>query len=87
MKIGTVVVGFLIALGLTVGVAVAQENMFCNIPTPDFYKICQDQEFMKNLTPEQKKEVDKEWQRRVPKMTPAERNLYYPEGFRYYPGG
>ncbi len=59
------------------------KTMWCNITTPDFYELCQNQEFMKGLTPEQKKAIDKEWQRRVPAMTPAERNLYYPAGRRY----
>ncbi len=63
-----------------------KQTMWCNIENGDFYKLCQDQEFIKGLSPEQLKQLDAEWQRRVPNMTPAERELYYPQGRRYYTG-
>lgn len=61
-----------------------KQTMWCNIENGEFYKLCQDQDFIKGLTPEQRKQLDTEWQRRVPTMTPAERQLYYPSGRRYY---
>ncbi len=63
------------------------KTMWCNIPNEQFYTLCNDKEFMKGLTPQQKKAIDKEWQRRVPNMTPAEVEKYYPAGQRYYQGG
>ncbi len=63
-----------------------KQTMWCNIQNGDFYKLCQDQEFIKGLTPEQRRQLDTEWQKRVPSMSPAERQLYYPEGRRYYTG-
>jgi hypothetical protein len=61
-----------------------QKTMWCNIQSGDFYALCQDKDFIKGLTPEQRKQLDTEWQRRAPTMTPAERELYYPAGRRYY---
>jgi hypothetical protein len=52
----------------------------------DFNKLCQNQQYMQGLTAEQRMEIDREWQRRIPYMTPEERKLYYPEGRRYYTG-
>jgi hypothetical protein len=85
---GALLVMFLFA-GLTVAVpagAAEEKTMWCNITSGDFYQLCQDEEFMKGLTPEQRKAIDKEWQRRYKEMTPAERELYYPAGRRYYQG-
>ena len=79
-----------VMVGLSTAVAAnygaAQEDMFCNMSNAEFYKYCQDQQFMKGLTPEQKQEIDREWQKRVPTLTPEEKNLYYPLGRRYYQG-
>ena len=63
------------------------KTMWCDLTNAEFNRLCQNQEFMRGLTPEQKKEIDKEWQRRIPTMTPEEIQMYYPEGRRYYPGG
>ncbi len=63
-----------------------QKTMFCNTDNAELYKLCQDENFRNGLTPAQKKELDTEWQKRVPYMSPAERQLYYPEGRRYYTG-
>jgi hypothetical protein len=52
----------------------------------DFNKLCQNQQYMQGLTPEQRMEIDQEWQRRIPYMTPQERQMYYPVGRRYYTG-
>ncbi len=52
----------------------------------EFYRLCQNQQFMQGLTPEQRREIDREWQRRIPYMSPEERKMYYPEGMRYYTG-
>lgn len=85
----------LMLIGLTVAVpqtSLAQQppggaggqTMWCNIQNDTFYNLCQDQEFMKGLTPAQRKAIDQEWERRVPSMTPAEREKYYPAGRRYH---
>ncbi len=93
-----IVVAFAVFFAVSVGVVLPgtvqgqnlteqqKSTMWCNITNGDFYKLCQDQEFIKGLTPEQQKQLDAEWQRRVPNMTPAERQLYYPDGRRYYTG-
>lgn len=64
-----------------------QKTMWCNVPNEQLYQLCQDEQFMGKLTPEQRKALDKEWQKRVPSMTPAEVQKYYPAGRRYYSGG
>jgi hypothetical protein len=64
-----------------------QRTMWCNVPNEQLYQLCQDQQFMGSLTADQKKALDKEWQRRVPSMTPADVQKYYPAGRRYYSGG
>ena len=59
------------------------KGMWCNMSNADLGKICKDEAIMKGLTAEQRKEIDKEWQRRIPDMTPEDIKLYYPEGTRY----
>ena len=94
MRLIGVLVGVLalavVMVGLSTAIAAnysaAQEDMFCNIGNAEFYKYCQDQQFMKGLTPEQKKEMDRAWQTRVHSMTPEARTLYYPPGRTYYLG-
>lgn len=59
---------------------------YVTLSNEEFNKLCQNQQFMQGLTPQQKMEIDREWQRRIPYMTPEERRMYYPEGLRYYTG-
>ncbi len=90
-----VMVMVLLALSVAVPSQAAQKaaggaddkTMWCNLPNEQFYQLCMDKQFWAGLTPAQKKAVDKEWQRRVPNMSPAEKEKYYPEGRRYYSGG
>lgn len=63
--------------------AAGDKTMWCNVPNEQFYQLCQDKQFMQALTPAQRDAIDKEWQRRVPNMTPAEVQKYYPAGTRY----
>jgi hypothetical protein len=93
MRLMGVLVGVLafavVMMGQSAAVAAnysGAQDMFCNMGNAEFYKYCQDQQFMKGLTPEQKQEIDREWQKRVPTLTPEEKNLYYPLGRRYYQG-
>ncbi len=59
---------------------------FSTMSNEEFNRLCQNQQYMQGLTPQQKMEIDREWQRRIPYMTPEERRMYYPEGLRYYTG-
>lgn len=59
---------------------------YSTMSNEEFYKMCQSQGFMQGLTPEQRREIDQEWQRRIPYMTRSEVQKYYPEGRRYYTG-
>lgn len=59
---------------------------YSSMSNQEFYQLCQSKGFMQGLTPEQRREIDQEWQRRIPYMTQAERQMYYPEGRRYYTG-
>ncbi len=101
MEARRIVTGALVMVLLLVGLSIAVPHtsqaqqppssvgttMWCNIQNNELYNLCRDQDFMKGLTPEQKKAIDAEWERRVPSMTPAERQKYYPAGQRYYQGG
>ncbi len=59
---------------------------YTTMSNEEFNRLCQNQQYMQGLTPEQRMEIDREWQRRIPYMTPEERRMYYPEGLRYYTG-
>lgn len=59
---------------------------YSSMSNQEFYQMCQNQGFMQGLTPEQRREIDQEWQRRIPYMTRSEVQKYYPEGRRYYTG-
>ncbi len=59
---------------------------YSTMSNEEFYRMCQNQQFMQGLTPEQRREIDREWQRRIPYMTPEERRQMYPYGMRYYTG-
>lgn len=61
----------------------AQTRDYSTMSNEEFYRLCQSPQFMQGLTPEQRAEIDREWQRRIPYMTPEERRTYYPEGLRY----
>ncbi len=82
-----VTVMMLVALSIAIPSQAQQaggdKTMWCNLPNDQFYQLCQDKEFMQGLTPAQRNAIDKEWQRRVPNMTPAEVQKYYPAGTRY----
>ena len=91
LLLGTLVCAFLLACLVSPLMAQTSQTpqdktMWCTMTNAEFHKLCQNREFMEGLTPEQKKEIDKEWQRRIPTMTPDEIKMYYPEGTRYYTG-
>jgi hypothetical protein len=66
------------------GTSTTTTRDFATMSNEEFAKLCQDQQFMSGLTAEQRREIDREWQRRIPYMTPEERRMYYPYGMRYY---
>lgn len=66
--------------------ALGAQSRYTAMPNEEFYKMCQDKGFMQGLTAEQRREIDQEWQRRIPYMTRSEIQKYYPEGRRYYTG-
>jgi len=63
-----------------------EDGSYCKMSNEELHKVCRDTQQMQGLTPEQRKEIDREWQRRVPEMTPEERQMYCPEGNCYYTG-
>lgn len=96
MKGKLFVVSLLVVALLSPGLVLAQSTqaqkapscpgMYGGMSNEQLHQLCTNQSFMGGLTPQQKKEIDAEWQRRVPQMTPAEVQKYYPEGKRYYTG-
>jgi hypothetical protein len=95
MKVRIVLIGLLTLAIVMPGLVLAQspqaqkaptcQGMYSGMSSEQFNQLCTNQGFMGGLTPEQRKEIDAEWQRRVPTMTPEEIQRYYPAGRRYYP--
>lgn len=92
MRGKVILVALLVVALLVPALAFAQskttptKGMYCDLTNEQFHQLCTNANFMGGLTSEQKKEIDAEWQRRVPNMTPEEAQKYYPAGRRYYTG-